>query len=638
VSSNRHPPFFFICFLKVPLSDPMSKIARVVIAVLFAGVLFGCQQSPQEPQEQKSAQQEASPPPAKQDQPPTAKVLLKDAASVVQYAPDVLLGEGEPRLLYFAKDGRVTFQEGETALPLDGEVPKKGGQLAHLVDIDGALLAFWWNKLDNSDKHLYMRRSVDGGRSFEPLQQIDSGNGILDYRVAHHGEKVAVLYYDERGNENVRGAGYKVYVNVSQDGGQHWLAQDVQLDALSWRSGEVPFSVEPEIVFLGDTIVVAWKERHQDPADEKQRTYRVMVSSSADGGHSWSAPTVVKESDKGFMLAMSLLSHEGALWIVGYQTAEGLVGYRSTDGVQWSALGLHPASSPRQIMSQIVVAPVKGGLSLVYTLDEERRRAKVYATSYIQGEGWVPEPVRIDRKEGEDTFISRNPTLLSLGENVVLAAWEDYRHIRPSTYLNLSTDGGKTWLDAARPAVPAGGVRDTFPKLKKGTGQKLGLVVQRYEDEADRQADMVYIELPTDASGRLALDRLAPDAAVDVAAREARLRERVKQFWDLRVAGKHADTYAFFDKAFRAKTTEATYAAGQGNIIYHSYELKKVVIRGELALVMLNAEFEVPKMDIGTGEPVTIERQSRDASANWLWLDGDWYLSPDKSGKLSVEF
>jgi hypothetical protein len=100
------------------------------------------------------------------------------------------------------------------------------------------------------------------------------------------------------------------------------------------------------------------------------------------------------------------------------------------------------------------------------------------------------------------------------------------------------------------------------------------------------------------------------------------LLERVKEYWNLKVADDYVGAYEFIDPESREELTLADFAAFAGEISYTKVEVvdAKLTDNGTKATVELNLVYvsHHPQMQ-GAGEiPYNLEEP-------WLVADGNWY-------------
>lgn len=537
-------------------------------------------------------------------------------------APAVVLVNDELATLYLTPEGRVAFRRGAHHQTLDDDTIRPGGKYLTLHYQGEHLYALWWQKRLDGGKHLYLRVSADGGKSFQPVVILNSDTGVLPTFDMAFGEdgQVAVVYHDER----IPKLG--VYLNRSADGGKTWLKQDIRLNTLpvakEGKKQPESFAVEPQLVFQGSTLVATWKEAGSAP-DGKSST-RVMSRISEDGGLNWAPEVEIHRSERDLLISEVLLSHRNQVFLVGFMAGQGLLAYRlAEDEDHWEALGALAGSSEAAAISQVKALPYEENILLIHTLEQADKKTQVHVATLMTTQGqWQAETQRMDRdKKERDLTRALNPDMARLANGAVVAVWEDYRNIRPNIYLDYSPDGGKSWQEAPRPIEEPGRYVSERPQLLV-KDEKLLVLFDRFHSDSRKRRDYVYKEFPYGAemgmAGLPAVEPLSPEK------KQQRLEERVQRFWNLRVEGKFAETYEFFDPVFRAQVTRDQFQAQQGKIDYQSYQLRDTAIQGNIAEAVVEMEFSIPETEI-MGQKFSVDQKKDIIRSEWVWVYDNWY-------------
>lgn len=100
-----------------------------------------------------------------------------------------------------------------------------------------------------------------------------------------------------------------------------------------------------------------------------------------------------------------------------------------------------------------------------------------------------------------------------------------------------------------------------------------------------------------------------------------RLRERVRSYWDARIAGDLPATYTLHEPAFRRVVTLTSFLQGRGVTKTLEYEMLGERIEGELGIVTVKVKSIVthPQL-IKPVEPSWAEFEER-----WVRVNGEWY-------------
>ena len=347
---------------------------------------------------------------------------------------------------------------------LDEDAKAHGGGYFTLQRDGSRLYALWWNKGPDAMKRLHFRASYDGGTTFGPIKIINSAGGILPpYTVAVDGKGgIAIVYHDERD------VAYHVYANISKDEGKTWL-DEWRLDAPSAMT-----ALEPNLVFSGDKLIATWKEAVKDTSGGVSvRVVKAPRRTEAKPGMMQieidRIPHVLSDD--------VLFTHGDSLYLVGQTADRGLIGYRSADsGKHWQTMGSLPESQGRSA-SQLNPAACGDSLCIVFTAKtagSKLDKFKIYSAVITPAGAWAGAPVRVDRKPFDLTN-SLNPDAASV-DGAIMAAWEDYRTIRPSICLSYSRDAGR-WRGRSPPAWITADSHQSSQD-RDGEGPCLGVLVE----------------------------------------------------------------------------------------------------------------------------------------------------------------
>jgi hypothetical protein len=168
------------------------------------------------------------------------------------------------------------------------------------VAADGAAVHVVWVDLDQGAFLVRYRRSLDGGRSFEPAQTLVSfSGGTAEVRVAAAGTVVLVAWTQ----------GNNVFLRRSANTGATFAAAQ----NLSGAVGLLGIDLA-EVALSGSTALVAWSESFGFNAE-------VFVARSADGGASF-APKLNVSSTPGPSVSASI-ALSGTVAVVTWQEGSG---------------------------------------------------------------------------------------------------------------------------------------------------------------------------------------------------------------------------------------------------------------------------------------------------------------------------
>lgn len=545
-----------------------------------------------------------------------AKLIASDVMlESYGYAPESIMIDGQTASLYMRLDGRVVFSLGsETQLMDEGARGNIGGHVT-LRKTGSHVYAFWWNKVGN--KILYSRVSHDNGKTFGPLNAVNSAHGILPpYSVvAEDDGSIGVVYHDEREN-----AGYQIYFNRSEDFGDHWGASDARIDGLAVgpvkEKKKSTYALEPKIASDGKNWVITWIER----VDAGQGQYHVMSVSSSDRGKTW-GPAVKIYAGTAAPSGFRLLGADSRFFLVGHIEGSGLVAYQTVNGGKsWQASGALPGTADL-VNGQISLAYLAPRLHVAFVAKKHDVRNQVYLSKLSSEDGkWLGEA----RQVAPNIFGTTQTMLpnLAIVKDKVLLVWEDYRNIRPNLYLTYSADNGENWVqDYALEAE--GRYISIFPKVDD-EGDKAYVFFQRNSSEAKESRNYYGIELAFGKDGGvigfpLNIKTLSAEEKRDI------LADRVKGFWQTRIDQKFAETFKYYDPAYRASISQEDFIKYQGNLKFNRFDVQDLDIKGNVAKARVATNFEVMETII-MGQKFSKPPMDDVQTTEWVWIYDNWYL------------
>jgi len=520
---------------------------------------------------------------------------------------------GDPVMLRYDSPGNVAqlmFRRlnGKNDTLLSGESPRESALNFSVLGVDGQnVYTLWRPKLavevpnigKPGDKFIYFRSSHDGGATFGSFKRLNDANGAFMPVLAYANEKdVYVTWVDERTTSN-----FDVFFNVSHDGGETWKAKDVKLDG--GPAGGVP-SIDPYLVAEKEKVWLGW-------VDSEKNTAVMYVRTSTDRGETWGKQVAVAKSPVGF-IKPTLVRSNGRLFYYWY-TVNGLEGvWSADDGASWKAIPL--VKNTNNMLDMAVTTDASGTIHIALgRKPDERQQENMF---YVRSEDGVnfSEPTRIS--SGPMFQATANlPEIAVNSQGAVMVTWQDHRFFRAHTYVNMSRDGGKTWLptDAAL-SDKYGKTVSLYPRIA-AAGKEFVVAWTEYADTKQRSGWTSYARLDPE---KVTAD---PDAMVPNA---ARLKERVNGFWAARIKSDWAKSYDFMDPFFRDRVTRAGYVRTQGIFTYHASEFVSADIQGQRAKVKVHYKYELPATTSPSGKEIVVPPTEGDTEQEWIWMDGDWYL------------
>jgi hypothetical protein len=101
---------------------------------------------------------------------------------------------------------------------------------------------------------------------------------------------------------------------------------------------------------------------------------------------------------------------------------------------------------------------------------------------------------------------------------------------------------------------------------------------------------------------------------------EERLRARVDEFWECRLAGDGISIYELMEPRIAEHFTKTEFAGTQAHNRYYSYRIEEIEINGDVATVTVEYEWMIK-----LGEERSILPKNDRIRDTWLRIDGEWY-------------
>ncbi len=530
--------------------------------------------------------------------------------------PQTLWRQGQMASLHLNAAGRIAFTLGTKTQLLDEGAPVLGGKYLTLRQRGDTLYALWWSH--TNAKALYFRSSVDGGKTFAPVQIVNTADGVLPpYELAvDDSGALGVVYADERV------PGYQIYFNRAEAPGLKWQEKDVRLDnaqpVAGFSGGAKTQATEPHLARVGRNLVATWQEVVNE---NKAVAYRVVSRMSPDLGKTWEKEIEVYRGNR-VPSALHLVTVGDQVVLVGDVSQRGVQAWRTKDaGRSWQALGAL-ARSEVFVNSQLALAAGGGRVYAVYTAEQADKKAQIQGGVLDLAKGkWLTAAQRLDPKALERTK-SASPQVAALPGGGAVVVWQDFRYIRPTVYLS-QTRNGEDWAPARRVMEDAGRFGLITPRVAV-LGDQVLVSYERFVDDVAAQTDHALVALKYDAkSGEVLVPAYPP--AFSEERKKAILKDRVESFWDARVRGDFSGTYGYFDPAFRAANPPEAFDKFQGNLRFHTFALDKLDIQENIARVTVKANFEVLETEV-LGRKFSQPRTDTVMTNEWVWVYDNWFM------------
>lgn len=521
-------------------------------------------------------------------------------------APAVGMFRGQPYTLHYNARGQLVYRSEGREQVISGESPP-GAALTHIVHHadEKGLYVFWRPKLAQAvegigkggDKLIYFRASYDG-KTFGKTHRLNQMGGAFLPRVAGNGQgDLYAVWEDERDGK------YDIYLNVSNDAGRSWKARDIRINP--GKPG-ISSAANPTLAVEGEKCWVAWNEGQS-----------VKIRRSLDRGNTW-GEVVVASREKDQVVGLTLVKLPAARGnrpvLYWFNEHEFVGAYSDDEGRTWTRV--IPLPKPDRAGELRVALDPSGKVFLVTGVLPEGKKEDLFASVSEDGIRFS-QPVRLDTSLPH-VSTSTGPQIAADGKDHVLVAWHDFRNFRSEIYLNYSADGGKSWLKEDWRLRVEGVRHYYYPQIVDDGKGGFVLLWIGYEDDKRQQARIYSTRIVDEKSLQVVKDGKNPS--------EARLRERVAQFWGDRTIANWGGNYDLMDPYFRLTQPKEYFIANQFKTIYHNFEIKDIVkISENRATVTIKYTLEIPEFVAPSGKKLKVPKRDEEITEEWIWIDGDWF-------------
>lgn len=541
---------------------------------------------------------------------------IDDVSTGASQTRPALVAQGNTlSILHANKEGRVVLQSGTERKLLDTTARVKvGASYFQLNPLGAGLQALWWSHQDGKNVYFTAREAAD--KPFSDVSMVNDQDQILPPFTVTNGKltgAVGVAYQDERLPN------YQAFFNRSMDAGRTWPRPDVRLDT-PVSGSRSSFVGETQLVQTDKAWVVVWV----DTIPSAEGPFRIIARKSVDEGQTWAPPQTLFVGQR-HISALKVLARGDRIAVVADELKRGVFALVSTDhGQHWQTTTVVQGSEDA---SNSGIKAVMGleHLHLVWMQDKEGKKTQILAASLATALGtWTTQAQRVDIKDVENTR-SEVPVLALTESDAVVAAWVDYRDIRPNVYVSASFDQGTSWVKP-QPVRKPGELSLGWPSVIS-LGGDVALGYEIYPADKPREGRFVVQRVVIDTEAK-ALPALVSVSSITEVDRRARLEQRVKALWDARMKGDHATAYDLFDFAYRAATPKKHYLENTGVITYLSYAPpEKITIRGNEADVNIKVRYEIKTVMLpSSGKPLTVAPVDTEVPGTWVWVGDDWYF------------
>jgi hypothetical protein len=330
------------------------------------------------------------------------------------------------------------------------------------IAISGPTVYVVWHGIRDGKFDIFLRRSADGGLTWEPAAALTDGHKAAHASIAASGSAVHVVWGDNRtGNA-------EIHTRHSTDFGVTWDAEK--------RLTDLPYeSWVPTVAVSGRHVFVAWVD-YRDGNEEE------YIKRSTDGGVTW-GPDTRLTSDPADSWAPSLAISGPAVYLVWFDRRDsGVTDFdveKKLDDIM-RLLGLHVEPAPGRDPSVYYLPP------FMQRIDEKRKRIQDAAPAWVRG-GGDPQRLETELREFEERMrtwsfgweiyfkrsldggeswspdirlthapdVSARPSIAA-AESGLYVVWFDGRDGNFEVYGKHSSDGGNTWSSDLRLSEASG--------------------------------------------------------------------------------------------------------------------------------------------------------------------------------------
>ena len=605
-------------------------------------------------------------------------------------APGGQVTVGEQNLQLFSIDGRMSLVNNAKITVLDDDAEAKGGKAEKLVYDGTRLYAFWWVKLGNATKRLYVRVSEDQGKTFAPLVRLNQGGGVLpDYEVVATAEgKVGVLYLDERMPS------YQIFFNHSLDGGKTWLKQDlhmnVQAETISSRGDLAELSkkafgyyaFEPHLHLVDNRLIAFWKDavpvnkenKNTDaastqtsatkpdaevdsktgllkpvvpePKQKQEVITRLATRVSDDFGLTWRESNVFVNPVGQYVPVMSRLydAKSRGLVMVASKT-DGIQVYTSKDkGDSWQEGPLY--SLDIAVASWDDMNITVAGDSVFVAFDRIAQNAKfrtIHYTRYdLKTKQWdIQRPIFTVNDQNVALTRSEGARLHTVDDSNILIAYNDRAYVKPVVMIDWLTFTKSGWELKSRKGIGFNKeVKSALdPIWQTDSKGQLWLQYLSRHGYATIVGDLMQTTITLgekELQGEGLISPPEPQEDTNVIAKQ--IEEKLKLFWEAKEADDVGTQYNMFDPFFRSRVNMRQYLGGMTNLIFKKHKPQSILINPlqNRATTVTKVSYEVPPRPT-EGRLLKTPMAENILTQHWILVDGEWYveyrlgMSEDKS-------
>lgn len=534
--------------------------------------------------------------------------------------PALAVINDQPAALFVDADKQLIFRTAKIQTMIGASLKDKGQQFLGLAEHEGVIYAYWWTH--DLGKKIYLAKSIDGGKSFSQPDIVTppSSAPLAPFKLLfpEGAQPPLMLYQDERNNQ------YHIYINRYDPTTKSWPKQDQRLDEgkLGENASGVPATATfPVAVQHGNKFAVAWLTNVRQ-ADGMH--YRVLARISQDGGKDWGSEELVADSKTPITNLAGALVNNRFAYAFDIGSTGIVVATKQDQQPTWQVSAPLPDSS-LNTNSGLVAAAGKGTtknkLFLSWIAQKPISKPNIQAATFdIKTSAWIAGQQRIDPKQFDQTQ-SVMPSIAVNDQGIPLISWVDYRNIVPNIYISGSFDGGEKWTipqNTEKDGMETGIITSLYP-----FGDKFLLSYQSFTDSTHVTRNFILREV-TPQPKSASFGPMPVSKAYSEQERQKILESRVKAFWQDRLEGKFQQSWNYYDPAYKAAVPQDQFVKMQGDFKYFDYKVISESIKGNIAQVVVETNFEIPATMI-MGHKIEQQKRQAKTESTWVWIGDNWF-------------
>lgn len=355
-------------------------------------------------------------------------------------------------------------------------------------DENGNVYLVWDDAASGAHK-VSFNYSNDYGETWQSEQiQLDAGdlsNSISPQISSDENGHVYVVWHNDKNGKA------DIYFNYSTNFGTTWQAGETRLDTDTGAAD----SLFPQITDDGEGHIYAvW-------FDGRNGSYDIYFNYSTNHGATWQNNDIRLDTDsKGAAASwypQISADNKGRVYVVWYDDRNGksdiFFNFSTNFGATWRSsdirLDTNAAGAGRSVYPRIS-SDNRGNVYVVWYDDRNGNRDIYFNSSTNNGATWRSSDIRIDKDTaGADDSIA--PEITSDASDNVYVVWHDYRNGDADIYYNYSADNGATWQasDIRIDDDAAGATASLFPTIINDDSGHVYIV---WYDRRDGASDIYF--------------------------------------------------------------------------------------------------------------------------------------------------